>query len=758
MPDTGPQAVEATGWAAAANAAPVTRLEGADKVSGRARYTTDVRLPGMLWACALRSPHPHARVRRIDARGALALRGVHAVMSCEDAPDIGWYDRGKLFDRTVRFVGDEVAVVAAESEELAAQAVARIHVDYEPLPFVLDLARALVPDAPSVHGTERNRVDAPAVEQRGNVRKGMREAELIIDRVYSTQSVLHNALEPHGCVAVWDHDFLTLYASTQGIFALRCEVADKLGLPQALVRVITEHMGGGFGAKQVAWKQDVLAALLARLTGRPVRMVLDREAENVAVGNRNATRQHLRIGATREGQLTAICATIDVQIGAYRAGGEGSIVDGIYHTLYACRNVRTEQSVVYTHTAPSIAFRAPGYVEGCFALESALDELARALNIDPIELRLRNYTEFDQRKKKPYTLPDGLRRCYAKSSETFGWARYRRAPEDGPKRRGIGVAAHDWLAGAGGPSAKVRLELGEGERFKLVTGTQDIGTGTRTVLAQICAEALGVSVGRIDVALGDTAAALPAPVSSGSSTLPSLAPAVHDAGRALREALLRAAADMSGHPYEALAVSDAGVVGSATDAPPVSFESIRAHVGRRGLQASAKRQANKRSHAIRTCGVQCVEVEVDVETGAVRVLRVVATHECGRIVNTALADSQVIGGVMQGIGYALMERRLIDPGTGRALNANLEDYKIPTVQDAPDIVHAALDLPDALANGVGVKGLGEPPIIPTAPAIANAIFDAVGVRIYDLPVDRCAMLEVLGGPPRPRLCDRREPS
>lgn len=731
------------------------RIEGRDKVTGRARYSADIRLPGMLWVKILRSPFAHARIRRIRADAALALPGVHAVLSSDNAPDVPWYDRGHLFDRTVRFAGDEVAAVAAESEQLAADALELIRVDYEPLPFVLDLSEALAAGAPIIHGEASNRADAPELEQRGNIRKGMREAELIIDRVYTTQVALHNSLEPHGCVAIWDDEGLTLHASTQGVFALRAEVAEKLGLEEREVRVVTQHMGGGFGAKQVAWKQDVIAALFARQTRRPVHCMLDREAENLAAGNRNATRQHLRIGATRDGTLTAICARIEVQIGAYRAGGEASIVHGIYHSLYACRNVRTEQTVVYTNTGPAIAFRAPGYVEGTFALESAMDELARALGIDPIELRLRNYTETDQRKRKPYTLPDGLRKCYASVREAFGWRDYVRTPSSGSKRRGIGFAAHDWLAGAGGPPGKVRVSLAAPGRFLLETGVQDIGTGTRTALVQVCAAALGVGFDEVDILLGDTAGELRSPVSSGSATLATLAPAVHAAADELRHRVLKAAAQELARAPDRLRLDRGRIV--SDDETSITLAELYRRSDKRSLQASGKRAANKRSHSIRTCGAQCVEVEVDTEIGAVRVLRVVAAHECGRIINRTLTDSQVIGGITQGLGFALMEARVLDMATGVVLNANLEDYLIPTVADTPDIVHAAIDLPDELANIVGAKGIGEPPIIPTAPAIANAIFDAVGVRVYNTPVSACGMLEALGGPPRLGICDTGVP-
>ena len=537
------------------------RLEGVDKVTGRARYSADVRLPGMLWARVLRSPHPHARIRKIRTAPARALPGVYAVLACDNAPDIAWYDHGRLFDRTVRFVGDEVAAVAAESEAIAARALALIEVEYEPLPFVLELGRALAPDAPPIHGGEHNLVAEPTIDQRGNVRRGMREAELIIDRVYTTQIAHHTCLEPHGCVAAWDGTTLTLYASTQGIGALREEVAEKLGMDARSVRIVTEHMGGGFGSKQVAWKHDVIAALLAKEARRPVHLMLDREAESIAAGNRNATRQHVRIGAKRDGTLTAIAAEIDIQIGAYRAGGEGSIVDGVYHSTYACRNVRTEQSVVYTNTGPAIAFRAPGYVEGAFALESAMDELARALSIDPIELRLRNYTELDQRKRKPYTLPEGLRACYANVSRVFGWTSYVRPPATGPKRRGIGFAAHDWVGGGGYPPGKARVALGEDGRFRLETGAQDIGTGTRTALAQICAAALGIGVDQIDVIIGDTDVELPAPVSSGSATLATLGPAVQSAADQAKALVLDAAATVLQRPADTLALASGRVIG-----------------------------------------------------------------------------------------------------------------------------------------------------------------------------------------------------
>ncbi|HVL34752.1 MAG TPA: molybdopterin cofactor-binding domain-containing protein, partial [Burkholderiales bacterium] len=520
---------------------------------------------------------------------------------------------------------------------------------------------------------------------------------------YTTQTALHNALEPHGCTASWEGDALVLHESTQGIFAVRDEVAKKLGLPPARVRVVTQHMGGGFGAKQIAWKHSVIAALLAQRAGRPVQLMLERAAENLAVGNRNATRQRVRLGARRDGTLTAIDVHVLIQAGAYQVGGEDSDVIGTYQTLYRCPNVRAEQVAVFTNTGPAVAFRAPGHAEANFALESAMDELARALAMDPVELRLRNYAAEDQTESKPYTSPDALKRCYEAVLQTG--LRPKTTPGSDPavgsdpgvaavKRRGVGFAAHDWAGGGGWPPGEARVELAADGSARVVTATQDIGTGTRTALCQIAAEALGIAPERVSIVLGDTAEGLYSPTSAGSATLATLGPAV-------REAALQAKESGRGH---------------------------------------GKRGRNPKDKAIRTCGAQAVEVEVDTGTGEVRVLRVAAAHDCGRIVNAALVESQVLGGVTQGLGYALSEERVVDASLGLVLNANLEEYKVQTAADLAEILNVTPNLPDWEANATGAKGIGEPPLIPTAAAVANAIFDATGVRLRALPCKREALL------------------
>ena len=721
-----------------------TRVEGEEKVTGRARYAYDMRLPGQLYACILRSPHPHARVVKVDTSRAAALTGVRAVVSATDAPKIQWFEESTLFDPRVRYVGDEVAAVAADSEEIAEDALRLIEVEYEPLPFVVDLVAAQKPDAPQLHDDKPGNLPSePKKYSRGDVEAGLREASVVVDEVYTTQVVLHNCFEPHGCTVSWEGDQLTLWDSTQSVFDVRALVAERLELAEHHVRVVKQHMGGGFGSKQVAWKHTVIAALLSKGSGRPVQLMLDRHAENLSSGNRNATRQHLRIGATADGTLTAIDLQAEQQAGAYMVGGEGSDTSGIFQTLYRCENVHTEQRAVYTNTGPAVAFRAPGHVEGAFALESAMDELARRLKIDPVELRRKNYTELHQPRDVPYTSPDSLRACYDACTEEFGWSSYQKPTADGQKRRGIGFAAHDW-GGSGYPPGYAWVKLNTDGSVDVVTGTQDIGSGTRTGLAMVAAEELGMPLESIALHLGDTANGPYAPVSSGSATQATIGPAIRAAAADAKKQLLDAAATFLEVAADKLSIRDGRIWVEGEPNSPVSVANVTNRITPHMIQGHGARGPNPEDKAIRTFGAQCVEVEVDTATGEVTVLRVVASHDCGRVINPTMVDSQIIGAVTQGLGYALIEERIVDYRYGVVLNANLEEYKIPTVADIPEIIHAMVDLPDPEANPTGAKGIGEPPLIPTAPAIANAVYDATGIRVHSLPISRREMLRLLG--------------
>ena len=732
---------------------PQTRLEGPEKVTGRARYSYDIRLPGQLYAAVLRSPHPHARIRSIDTSKAEALDGVHAVISSAnlaelDADDVTVYkEKSPLFSETVRFVGEEVAAVAAQSEQIARDALALIEVDYEVLPFVTDMQAALASDAPVIHeesegeGNRAGEVDSYA---RGDVETALDEADVIVDEIYTTQTHVHNALETHGCTALWAGDELTLYNSTQGIFSVREAVAEKLGLSLQKVQVITEHMGGGFGAKQIPWKPTLIAALLSKQSGRPVQLMLDRTGESLAAGNRGATRQHVRLAAKRDGTLTAIAVEASSGVGAYRVGGEASMVAGMYKHLYACPNVSTAITSVYTNTGPAVAFRAPGYVEACFALESAMDQLAHQLEMEPVELRLKNYTERDQTKEQPYTSPETLRIAYERATESFGWHDYERPAVQGTKRRGIGIAAHEWQGGTGNPPGYAWIKLNSDGTAQVVTGVQDIGTGVRTGLAQIAAEELGLPMKDVALQLGDTANAPYGPTSAGSATLATIGPAIRAAAADVKQQLLEAAALVLEEEPETLQVRDGMVFAAGGDpASGVTVAEVAGRLAPKMLQGQGARGPNPEDKTIRTFGVQCVEVEVDTATGEITLLRLVASHDCGRIINPKTVDSQIIGGVTQGIGFALTEARVIDAASGIVLNANLEEYKVPTVADVPPITHAPVDVPDLEANNTGAKGIGEPPLVPTAAAIANAVYDAVGVRLRHAPLSRRKLIEAL---------------
>jgi xanthine dehydrogenase YagR molybdenum-binding subunit len=726
---------------------PLPRVEGDLKVTGRAEYAYDVRLSGQLYAKVLRSPHPHARITRVDTAKAAALNGVRAVLTRGIGPDVSWFEDTVLFSDVVRYVGEEVAAVAADSEEIAEDALRLIEVEYEPLPFVLDPGAALKPGAPKIH--EGGNVDGEPIEYaRGDVAAGFADAEVVVEHDYITQAALHNCLEPHGCTATWEGDQLTLWDSTQSIFDVRQEVAARLKLPEHHVRVIKQFMGGGFGSKQIAWKHTAIAALLSKQAGRPVQLMLDREAENLASGNRNPTRQRVKIGAKRDGTLVAIEADILQTIGAYKVGGEAADVDGTYQTLYRCPNVKTTQTPVYINAGPAVAFRAPGYVEGAFALELAMDELACKLEIDPLDLRLKNYSEVDQTADRPYTAPNGLRACYEAVEHGFNWrgARQRGPQATGSKRRGIGLAAHDWIGGGGHPPGYAWVKWNADGSVDIVAGTQDIGTGSRTGLAQIAAEVLGIPFEHVALHLGDTAYGPYAPVSSGSATQATIGPAVQAAAIDARRQLFEAAAPMLEVGAHDLELHDGMVMLKGEPSRKIAVKEVLTKIQPHMIQGQGSRGANPSDKTIHTFGVQAAEVEVDVETGEVTVLRIVAAHDCGRVVNPMMVDSQVIGAVTQGLGFALIEERIIDEGRGFVMNANLEEYKIPTVLDIPDIKNIILDLPDPEANPTGAKGIGEPPLIPTAPAIVNAIRDAIGVRFYQAPVSRARILDALATP------------
>lgn len=699
---------------------PVRRVDGIERTSGAARYTFDVQLPGMLVGKIMRSPLPHARVKSVDVSEAEALPGVRAIMTGTQAPD--------LFPETVRFEGEEVAVVVADDEDIAKDALSLIRVEYEEFPFVCDPAKALEPGAPQV-GEESNEAGGPNVHERGDIKHGFAEADVIVDRKYSTRAALHNCFETHGGVAQWEGDYLTVWYSTQFIFGVRAALAKAFELPLKNVRVIKKYIGGGFGSKIGPGRVGIIAAKLARQTGRPVKIMLDRHEENLAAGNRPPANIHVRLGARQDGELTAVELH---SISAVGPSGGPPPVAGPARELYRCANVKTTEQGVYTNTGPSSAFRAPGYVEGTFALESAMDELAHQLELDPVDLRMKNYAERQQVRDMPYSTKD-LASSYKIGKEKIGWESRGRLQKKGAKRRGIGVASQIW-GGGGAPPSYAIMRMNADGTFEVLTGTQDIGTGTKTVMTQIAAEEIGVSLEKVQVVVGDTLSGPYGILSAGSLTVPSVGPPVRMAAKKVKEQIIDIASALIDVDARQLSIRD-GIVRAGGDVDKtITVDEVAEKVGDYMIIGKGVRGPNPEEHNVNTFGAQFAEVEVDLQTGAVDVIKIVAVHEFGRVLNPLTLSSQVEGGVLQGLGFGLMEGRVIDRNTGKMVNANLTDYKLPTALDVPEIEFEAVNQVDPIATSIGSKGAGEPPIIPAAAAIANAVFDAMGVRIYDLPI------------------------
>jgi len=771
---------------------PAARVDGVERVSGDARYTDDVQLPGMVFTAFVTCPHPHAKLLRLDVGAARKLPGVLGVLTRQEvaaqvkggsASSLGGAVARRFGDE-LRYAGEIVAVVAAHDPDVAEDAAALIAAEYQVLPHVTAIEAAVLPGAPLVHPGGNIFNGKPQIVERGDLGAGFATADVVVEQTYRTASQVHSCLEPHGSVAYWEGDNLTLYESTQHVFGTRNMIADWLDLPQSQVQVICQYIGGGFGSKAETGATTLYAALLARQLRRPVRVMYTRPIEQIAGGNRSAAVMTVKLGARRDGTLTAMDVDCLTGLGAYGAWLPPVAEPGL--DMYRCANARAATTGVFTNTGTFAAFRAPGFVEGTFAIESAIDELAAALGMDPLVLRRKNIPEHDQTSGRAFSNYP-IETCYVQGAERIGWATTDHQPpttedrglkiEDsnvsvdetlssilyplpsdnlavvGPfdsaqgrrrssdrYRRGVGMANQIW-GGGGGPPAYANVELNPDGTATLRTGTQDIGTGTKTVLTQVCAEELGLPLAAVRTLLGDSDAAQYAPISGGSMTVPSMAPAVRAAARNARQQLLDVAAQVFEADAASLELRGGAIYQSGTLLCAV--RELTQKLDGATISGAGSRGPNPNDTWIVTSGAQFVEVEVDTLTGRVRVLRVVAAHDCGRIINPLTFRSQIEGGVIQGIGYALMERRMIDRASGQPLNANLGDYKLPTIADVPEIDVLRIDIPDLVANPTGAKGAGEPPIIPTAAAIANAVANAIGVRIRELPITPEKVLEAL---------------
>ena len=686
------------------------RIDALERVTGAARYTGDVKLPGMAYARVLRSPHPHARITRIDTRRAREMPGVHAVLARENC-DTTWGSGDQqnaryLFNNPVRFVGDPVAAVAAVDRHVAEAAIQAIDVDYEPLDFVLDPEEAVQPGAVEIQpgGNLSRRRDGEALPdtyQRGDVDAGLAAADVVVEETYVSKHHNNAQMEPRSAVARWEGDELTLWSPTQGISNCRSDMARDLGLSPEQVRVVCEYMGGGFGNKNQCQDADLMASLLAREAGRPVKLELTRKEDFLGVHGRWPTVQHYHVGASRDGTLQAIRLRGFSGMGPHRKSGGG--IAGI--ELFRCPNVYREVSPVYTNMTVAANFRGPSYPQGVWGIESVMDQVAHELSIDPLDFHLRNLTRA-YNDETPYT-SWALRECLAEGADRFGWpARWRRAgTRTGPLRRGVGMAIGMFAARLGRSSAVLRLERG---RLFLHIGVTDIGTAAKTAMAQLAAEAMGMDLDDVTVVWGDTDRCPYSVGESGSRTTTHTGQAIVEAA----EDLQRQIAAIDG-PLESRTL-----IAQATPEPVLD-----------GLARFAS-------------AAHFVEVEVDTELGGIRVLQYLAMHESGRIINPLTAESQVKGGVTMGIGMALHEELIYDRLTGVPVNPGYYGARVMTHLDAPEIEVRFIE-PDDAYGPYGAKNVGEPPIIPVVAAIGNAVFNATGRRLRELPMTRDRVLEAL---------------
>jgi CO/xanthine dehydrogenase Mo-binding subunit len=697
---------------------PAAKVDGYERARGEALYTSDIRLPGMLHAALVRSPFAKARVRSLDLAAARAVPGVRAVLGPDE---LEW-----LTDAP-EYQGQPVAAVAADGAGAAHAAITAMAVEWEELTPLLDPVEAA--ERGSLVGDVRRYT-------KGDFEAALAQADVVVEAEYRTQTLNHNSLETHQAVCHWRGDGVDVYVSTQYIWGVRNDVAEAFGLPADKVRVVCEYMGGGFGSKNGAGHYTLIAAALARATGRPVRYAMTRREENLVGGNRNATIQRVTAGARADGTLVALGGDYWCSLGW---GGWLPATAGPMQLLYACDNVRTVEYGAKLNLPPMAAFRAPGFVEGTWSLECLLDRLAAELDLDPLELRRRNYAHADPVNGRPFSAKN-LSECYRRAEPHWERRHEVRARSDATWKRGVGLASQIWYGG-GGPPSYAWVRLGSDGRATVVTAMQDIGTGTRTACAQIAAEELGIPLEDVDVQVGDSARGPFASISGGSSTLPSMGPAVRAAAADAARQLLEIASQRYDRELRVLSLKGGHIVSSDGGSWPIQELAGLLQDGQ--ILGKGARGPNPAGMRVLTFGVQVAEVAVDVETGEVVVERIYAVHDVGRVINPLGARSQIEGGIIQALGHTFSEVRLDDPGSGAVLTQTLDAYKVPTFADVPELVCELVDEPDSHLTNLGSKGLGEPPIIPTAAAIANAIRDATGADVTSLPITREEILRAL---------------
>ncbi|MDP7384798.1 MAG: xanthine dehydrogenase family protein molybdopterin-binding subunit [Nitrospinota bacterium] len=745
------------------------RNDGLQKVTGTAKYADDFYLPGMLYGKILRSPHAHARILEVNAERALALPGVRAVVFGKDTPGVAYGaipdEYGLAIDK-VRFIGDEVAAVAAVDEETAEAALAHIDVEYEVLPSVHDPARAMQEGAPVIHERNDDIYDAARNISRrihrsyGDVEKGFGEADRIFEHTFETQVVNHAAIEPHASVAECDPvGKVTVWSSCQTPFLIRMDIARTLQMPLTRVRVIKPRVGGAFGGKREMMANDFCAAFLAVKTGRPVKVTYTREEVFSTTRQRHPALMTLKTGVTRDGRVVAKDCHIVMENGAYNGRGPDILAScpGHITILYRIPNIRFDGCLVYTNNPPGSAFRGFGNPQMRFADDSQMDIIAAEMGIDPIDLRRRNVREEgDVTPNKAIITSCGLRQCVEEVNRATDLQnRWRKLPFG----HGIGIACGHHICGKKSflphDSSAATVKLNDDGTANVLTGASDVGQGSDMVLAMIAAEELGVPYHRIEMTTADTEVT-PMDLGSFSSRVTFIAGnAVKLAAADAREQLLDAAADLLEAAREDLVIENGTVRAGSAPGRSATVEEVIRHnylhvvgvpiVGRGAYNPPTDRLDREtgmgNASPAYSFGAQVAEVKVDLESGRVKVVRMTSAIDCGVAINPTAVEGQVEGSVSGGIGQALMEGFYTKDGL--MLNPSLLEYRLPQVSDMPEMETHIVESREE-EGPFGAKGVGEFVQIPTAAAIANAVYDAIGVRIYDLPITPDKVLAALG--------------
>ncbi len=729
---------------------PIDRRDGRLKVTGRARYAAEFDIANVAHAVLVQSTATSGRIAGFDLAAAQAVPGVLAIVTPENAPRLPQATSpGRnearanvvaiplLQDDKVYYNGQHIAVVIADTLERAQYAASLVKVTYREGEAAIRMTDEMAQTYSPKHFRNGSR---PPDSRRGDPEAAWDAAPVRLDLTYTTPVEHHNPMEPHATIALWDGDRLTVYSATQGIDASQHTLSVLFGIKPEQIRVICPFVGGGFGCKGTTWPHVALAAMAARQVGRPVKLVLTRAQMYTSNGYRPQTVQHLKVAASPDGHLLGMRHDVVAEMSEPAIGEFAEPAGLITEMLYACPNVAVTHRLVPLNMPLPTFMRAPGEASGSFALESAIDELAAAVGLDPLAVRLANYADTDPHEDKPFS-SKSLRQCYAAGAEAFGWGS--RSPPPGSMRDG-GVLVGWGMATATYPmnrsKANARIVFDGDGGVVVQAATQDIGTGTYTVMAQLAADALQMPLHRVRFELGDSLFPS-APISGGSQTAASVGPAVLAAVEAAKEKLFKLALADNRSPFAGAAPADLVLEGGFVrlrDAPHLRVD-VPGLLAKNGLDhfeavGSAAPGDEKQHYSMHSFGAQFVEVRVDPLLREIRVSRVVGAFAAGRILNAKTARSQALGGIVFGIGMALLEETAIDPNIGRVTNPNVAEYLMPVNADIPDIETIFIEEQDRLINPIGVKGLGELPIVGVAAAIANAVWHATGTRVRTLPI------------------------